>query len=276
MNINFEYYKIFYIVAKNKNITKGAYELNISQPAISRIIKTLEEQIGFKLFIREKKGVILTREGKRLFDDIKNEIAKLISIDKNINEKRDIDFNISISPLLLTNWLANKFNLNHFNIDNFSFHEIYNLNELNTKIMNGSIDCAIVNENTFYKFDKDIEIIKIPNFHIGLYESENNKNKNSIIVPTSNHIYTQIINKLIQKNKLSYKNKIYTNDFNSILKLVQLGQGQAFLIQELIENNNLTEIKIDNKENEMGFLFIYKNELKENNRMKELISIITN
>ena len=70
MNINFEYYKIFYVVAKNKNITKGAEELNITQPAISRVIKALEDQIGYKLFIREKKGVILIREGEKLFNTI--------------------------------------------------------------------------------------------------------------------------------------------------------------------------------------------------------------
>ena len=38
MNINFEYYKVFYIIAKNRNITKAANELNITQPSISRII----------------------------------------------------------------------------------------------------------------------------------------------------------------------------------------------------------------------------------------------
>ena len=67
MNINFEYYKIFYIIAKNKNITKAANELNISQPAISRILKTMEDQMNTKLFIRKTKGVILTNEGKELY-----------------------------------------------------------------------------------------------------------------------------------------------------------------------------------------------------------------
>ena len=62
MNINFEYYKIFYIIAKNKNITKAANELNISQPAISRMLKTMEDQMNTKLFIRKTKGVILTNE----------------------------------------------------------------------------------------------------------------------------------------------------------------------------------------------------------------------
>jgi len=39
MNINYELYRIFYIVAKNKNITDASKELLISQPAISKSIK---------------------------------------------------------------------------------------------------------------------------------------------------------------------------------------------------------------------------------------------
>ena len=39
MNINLELYKIFYNVAKNKNISKTANELLISQPSISKAIK---------------------------------------------------------------------------------------------------------------------------------------------------------------------------------------------------------------------------------------------
>ena len=60
MNINFEYFKVFYYVAKNKNISKAANELMISQPAISKTLRNLEEQIGCPLFSRNKNGVSLT------------------------------------------------------------------------------------------------------------------------------------------------------------------------------------------------------------------------
>ena len=58
MNINLEYYKIFYEVAKEQNITKASENLHISQPAISKTIKLLEEKLGGTLFVRTKKGVI--------------------------------------------------------------------------------------------------------------------------------------------------------------------------------------------------------------------------
>ncbi len=45
MNINLEYYKIFYYVAKLGGITLAAEELSISQPAVSQAIKHLEEAV---------------------------------------------------------------------------------------------------------------------------------------------------------------------------------------------------------------------------------------
>ena len=57
--INLELYRIFYVVAETKNITKASEILNISQPAVTKHIKNLEDQLGNPLFIRTKKGVIL-------------------------------------------------------------------------------------------------------------------------------------------------------------------------------------------------------------------------
>ena len=74
MNIDFELYRVFYTVANNGNITKASEELNISQPAISKSIKNLEEQLGGNLFVRTKRGVILTDEGKEFYSYIKQAI----------------------------------------------------------------------------------------------------------------------------------------------------------------------------------------------------------
>ena len=71
MNINFELYKVFYYVANAKSISKGAENLNISQPAVTQSIKTLEDELNGKLFIRTPKGVILTHEGEILYNYIK-------------------------------------------------------------------------------------------------------------------------------------------------------------------------------------------------------------
>ena len=71
MDINFELYKVFYEVANAKSISKGAEKLMISQPAVTQSIKTLEDELNGKLFIRTPKGVILTNEGEILYNYIK-------------------------------------------------------------------------------------------------------------------------------------------------------------------------------------------------------------
>ena len=86
MNVNFELYKTFYSVAKNQNITKAARELMISQPAVSKSIKTLEEQLNCSLFIRNKYGVTLTSEGQLFYENIKLAIEMIEHAEDELQE----------------------------------------------------------------------------------------------------------------------------------------------------------------------------------------------
>lgn len=70
MDINFEYYKIFYFAAKYGNVTKAAAALGSSQPNVTRVMKLLEAQLNCQLFIREARGISLTEEGKLLYSHV--------------------------------------------------------------------------------------------------------------------------------------------------------------------------------------------------------------
>ena len=48
MNLNLEYYKIFYYIGKYKNITLAAEKLSLSQPAVSQSIRNLERELGYR------------------------------------------------------------------------------------------------------------------------------------------------------------------------------------------------------------------------------------
>lgn len=67
MNSNFEYYKVFYYVSKYENLTKAASVLKISQPAVTRTIHNLENELGCRLFTRSKSGMKLTPEGRSFY-----------------------------------------------------------------------------------------------------------------------------------------------------------------------------------------------------------------
>ena len=65
--INLELYRVFYFAAKERNISKAAVRLFISQPAVSQSIKQLEEKLGGQLFFRTPRGITLTHEGEVLY-----------------------------------------------------------------------------------------------------------------------------------------------------------------------------------------------------------------
>ncbi len=70
MNISYDYYRIFYYVAKYGSFTQAANMLLNNQPNITRAMKTLESELGCTLFIRSNKGVTLTPEGEALYSHI--------------------------------------------------------------------------------------------------------------------------------------------------------------------------------------------------------------
>lgn len=70
-------YHIFNAVAEAGNISKAAKTLYISQPAISRAVSKLEQNLSVKLFIRGSRGVHLTEEGKMLYEHTKSAFDSL-------------------------------------------------------------------------------------------------------------------------------------------------------------------------------------------------------
>ncbi|HOO27174.1 MAG TPA: LysR family transcriptional regulator [Lachnospiraceae bacterium] len=72
MENNLSLYKIFCAAAESGNISAAAKKLYISQPAVSKAIAKLEQNINATLFIRSSKGVSLTYEGQLLFDSVKS------------------------------------------------------------------------------------------------------------------------------------------------------------------------------------------------------------
>ncbi len=84
-NINLNLYKYFFQVAKYESYTKAAQELMISQPSLSYSIKVLEEQLGIKLFKKEKNHVLLTNEGRNLY----NQLIDVFEILDNIGNEGD-------------------------------------------------------------------------------------------------------------------------------------------------------------------------------------------
>ncbi len=92
MDINFEYYKIFYYVAKYGNMTRAAAALGSNQPNVTRMMKLLETQLNCRLFIREARGVSLTEEGKRLYAHVEIAYRHLQNAQKEIGRQDSLKY----------------------------------------------------------------------------------------------------------------------------------------------------------------------------------------
>lgn len=78
--INFHHLRVFYHVAKNLSYTLAARDLYISQPAVTKQVKALEDTWNLKLFNKRGAKIYLTEEGKALSEYA----AKVFSYEKEI------------------------------------------------------------------------------------------------------------------------------------------------------------------------------------------------
>lgn len=90
MNIKLEQYKIFAEAASTLSFSKAARNLFISQSAVSQTIKHLESELQSQLFIRKSKGVILTKEGKDLYTNIRQALDLITSSETNIMNNNEL------------------------------------------------------------------------------------------------------------------------------------------------------------------------------------------
>ncbi len=149
MNVNLEYYRIFYHVSKNLSFSKGAAELYMTQSAVSQSIKNLEKALSLKLFNRTAKNVTLTLEGKTLYEYVKSALSLIEKGESEITkmqalEQGDLRIGVgdTISRYLLLPYL-DSFNKSHPNIrlqiiNRTSKDEI-------SLLKDGKIDLCIIN-----------------------------------------------------------------------------------------------------------------------------------
>ena len=99
----------FEAAARRGSFTLAALDLNMTQGAVSRQIKALEEQLGTALFLRERQRVSLSPAGAVYLDEISQALAiiRKASTALQINPDGGV-LNLGILPTFGTRWLAPK------------------------------------------------------------------------------------------------------------------------------------------------------------------------
>ena len=167
MNINLELYRTFYYVAKNRNISRAANELSISQPAVSKAIKTLEEQLNTNLFIRKRDGMELTEAGEVFYSKIKDAMELIYSAENDLEVTTSMDsgiINIGASKAILHEFLMDYIKEFHDMYPNVSIR-IYTdkVSDLINKSKMGIVDVMFINMP--YELPVYFESVKMIKLH---------------------------------------------------------------------------------------------------------------
>ncbi len=91
MKTKLDYYRIFYETARYRSFSTAAGRLYISQSAISQCIHQLEDDLNVQLFVRTRKGVSLTNEGKILFLKVENAINSIEQGESQLERLRHLE-----------------------------------------------------------------------------------------------------------------------------------------------------------------------------------------
>ncbi|APY01161.1 LysR substrate-binding domain-containing protein [Lacinutrix venerupis] len=265
---------IFKIVAKHLSFTKAAEQLHISQPAISKAIKNLEQEYKTTLFIRKRNSIELTTEGKS-FLIYTNKILEIYAqMDEKFLHKKDefpnfINFGVSttlsnyIIPKVIakftTQYPQTKFNIVSNNSEN-----------IENSILNEDIDFAITEGSTanpklqFEKFIKD-EIVLVTNVNNNAFQ------KGSIDIDTLKEIpiverergsgTKVIIDTFLSKHNVKQLNAVvFFNSTEAIKNYLYHSDHYALLsihsISDDLINNKLKIIDIKDLSIERWFYFV--------------------
>ena len=183
MKTNLELYKTFYYVAKNGNITQAANELMISQPAVSKSIKTLESDLDTSLFNRKKDGVSLTNAGEMLYNKIKKAMELIISAEEDLTSLNNMEqgtINIGAGNTIMQRYLMpyiKKFHHLYPNI-NVIVHTVVT-EELIKRAQVGLVD--IVFTHLPNEIPNNFEIKKVKELHDILVVNKDSIYKDKII-----------------------------------------------------------------------------------------------
>lgn len=290
MNIDYELYRIFYIVAKNGNITRSSKELLISEPAVSKSIKNLEGYLGAPLFTRTKKGVNLTTEGITLYEYISKGIEYFKSGEAKFNELINLEsgtIRIGINTTLTKEFLMPYLETFHKLYPNINIEIRTNLtSELKSMLKDGLIDMHILNltnEETKNNFNiikcKTITDCFVSNKPIKEKISIKELNNYPLILQDKNSNTRKFLDDFANKYEITLKPKIEIGSYYLVSEFSRIGLGIGYVTKDYIKNN------LDNKElfivsikekipsREIGIL-LNKN-TTPNFSTKELIKIIT-
>ncbi len=227
--------KIFTTVAKSNSITLGAKKLKVTQANVTLRIKQLEKQLGYKLFHRVPKGVILTKEGEQLFplaNEVEKKFEEIRMKVNNINTQESL-----IVASTYTN--ASKRLIPFLKKISTDFPNLKLELIRKTKIpivkllIEYKIDIGFVNHAP--KYDEIMVLKKFNNKLLFVESKKRNENNYTILAYEEGCAYHEGMKKYYEHIGIKDYETVEIADFEVILACVELGMGKAIVPRTIVE-----------------------------------------
>ena len=295
MNQNLSSYWIFYTVANAGNISKAAKELYISQPAISKSIQKLEDGLECKLFSRSSRGVVLTDEGRLLYDHVSEAFEALNEGEEKL--KRSIELGVgqlkigvssTLCKYMLLPYLKEFIHRNpHISIS----IECQSTNETLKLLDDDKIDIGLIGKPTslktfnFYYLDNIEDIFVTTKDYLrnlsarGVKKSEILQNSTLMLLDKGN-MTRKYIDDYLQENQIHVKDSIDISNMDLLIDFAKIGVGVACVIKSFVSqelaDGSLVEIPLGIPIHKREVGFAYNENIKPSKSLQAFIDFYTN
>ena len=251
MDFSLDLLKIFKTVAHYNSVSKAANELCVTQPSVTKSIKKLESILNITLFVREKKGMVLTDAGEALYKYISDSINILNGVElvaKGLSEndvgKIRIGAGESVTKSLLLKTIIEYKKLHPgvtIEVVNSGNEQMYN------DLRYGKLDIVFINSTVPVNANK-YEVFKLTDIEDCFFTTQEmaEKLKNvtniksilsqSMVVQNENHDTRTFLSKICLKNNIHLKANIVVDRHSLIIEFVKAGLGIGFATKEYIQN----------------------------------------
>lgn len=275
MNNNLSLYHVFNYVVDTGNISQAARLLYVSQPAVSKAIANLEENMNLTLFIRSSRGVKLTEEGQLLYQYTKEAFDILKQGEERLNHRSELGvghLRIGVSATLCKYILLPYLNrflkaYPHIKITIESQSTIYTLKQLD----NNTLDIGLVakpGNQRIYEFLPSNEIedifVATKDYLDNLRLREKDENiftTGNIMLLDAENISRMYIDDYFKTNHIYPQHLLEVSSMDLLIEFAKTGLGVACVIKEFVSeelrNGQLIQIPLKKaiKKREVGFCY---------------------
>ena len=227
--------KVFVNVANKKSISMATSELKCAQSNVTSRIKQLEKNLGVELFFRVPRGVILTKEGEKLYPQALELIHKMQncidSISNNSVEisslkigSTDCNAAVRISPFLLK--LHQDFPNMHLELFTGTTKDIYEL------VLDYKVDIAFISGEPT---NDSLIVLKKFEEEIAILEPQKDDSPNVALTFKEGCVYDEFLKSYYQQKNIFVEKSLPFGNLETILSCIKVGMGKSLLPMSIVK-----------------------------------------